>query len=126
MKTKKVVMVAIVEADDGPNPEQAKIYFDELRENFNNAMKALKENGRTSKGTIELLDIMSDSFLKLKLTSRQVDKLTRHFRQLRNHIREFERTIMRLCIEKARIPRKLFIDTFPGQETDLNWLDELN
>lgn len=115
----------IVEADDGPNPEQAKIYFDELRENFNNAMKALKENGRTSKGTIELLDIMSDSFLKLKLTSRQVDKLTRHFRQLRNHIREFERSIMRLCIEKARIPRKLFIDTFPGQETDLNWLDEL-
>ncbi|MBA2709949.1 MAG: RNA polymerase sigma factor RpoD [Tatlockia sp.] len=116
---------AIVEVDDGPNPEQAKIYFDELRENFNNAMKALKENGRTHKGTIELLDIMSDSFLKLKLTSRQVDKLTRHFRQLRNHIREFERSIMRLCIEKARIPRKLFIDTFPGQETDLKWLDDL-
>ena len=32
---------------------------------------------------------------------------------------------MRLCIEKARIPRKLFIDTFPGQETDLKWLDNL-
>lgn len=116
---------AIVEADDGPNPEQAKIYFDELRENFNNAMKALKEHGRTNKKTVELLDIMSDSFLKLKLTSRQVDKLTRHFRQLRNHIREFERSIMRLCIEKARIPRKLFIDTFPGQETDLKWMDNL-
>lgn len=68
---------------------------------------------------------MSDSFLKLKLTSRQVDKLTRHFRQLRNHIREFERSIMRLCIEKARIPRKLFIDTFPGQETDLSWLETI-
>lgn len=68
---------------------------------------------------------MSESFLKLKLTSRQVDKLTRHFRQLRNHIREFERSIMRLCIEKARIPRKLFIDTFPGQETDLGWLETI-
>ncbi|MBA2651400.1 MAG: RNA polymerase sigma factor RpoD [Tatlockia sp.] len=116
---------AIVEADDGPNPEQAKIYFDELRDNFTNAMKALKEHGRSNKKTIELLEIMSDSFLKLKLTSRQVDKLTRHFRQLRNHIRDFERAIMRLCIEKARIPRKLFIDTFPGQETDLKWLDDL-
>jgi RNA polymerase primary sigma factor len=68
---------------------------------------------------------MSDSFLKLKLTLRQVDRLTRHFRQLRNQIREFERSIMRLCIEKARIPRKLFIDTFPGQETDLKWLETL-
>ena len=115
----------IVEVDTGPNPEQAKLYFDELRENFNNAMTALKENGRTTKKTVELLELMSLSFLKLKLTSRQVDKLTRHFRQLRNHIREFERNIMRLCIDKARIPRKLFIDSFPGQETDIVWLDAL-
>lgn len=115
----------ISDVDDGPNPEQAKVYFDELREAFDKAMKALKEHGRTNKKTVELLDSMSESFLKLKLTSRQVDKLTRHFRQLRNHIREFERSIMRLCIEKARIPRKLFIDTFPGQETDLSWLETI-
>ena len=116
---------AIVEVDEGPNLEQAKEYFDELQASFDNAMVSLKKNGRTSKKTVELLTIMSDSFLKLKLTSRQVDKLTRHFRQLRNHIREFERNIMRLCIEKARIPRKLFIETFPGQETDQLWLETL-
>lgn len=116
---------AIAEVDEGPNLEQAQSYFDELQTNFNLAMESLKLHGRTSKKTVELLDTMSESFLKLKLTSRQVDKLTRHFRQLRNHIREFERNIMRLCIEKARIPRKLFIDTFPGQETDLQWLDTL-
>lgn len=116
---------AIAEVDEGPNLEQAQSYFDELQTNFDLAMESLKLHGRTSKKTVELLDTMSESFLKLKLTSRQVDKLTRHFRQLRNHIREFERNIMRLCIEKARIPRKLFIDTFPGQETDLQWLDTL-
>ena len=115
----------IVEVDDGPKLEQAKAYFDELQDSFDKAMTSLKEQGRTTKKTVELLAIMSESFLKLKLTSRQVDKLTKHFRQLRNHIREFERNIMRLCIEKARIPRKLFIDTFPGQETDLKWLETL-
>lgn len=115
----------IVEVDDGPNPEQAKIYFDELRENFDNAMDSLREHGRTSKTTEELIELMSESFLKLKLTSRQVDRLTKHFRQLRNHIREFERNIMRICIERAKIPRKLFIDSFPGKETDLQWLDTL-
>lgn len=114
---------ALAEVDDGPNPEQAKAYFEELRECFNVAMIALKEHGRNHAKTVKALDAMSESFLKLKLTSRQVDRLTRHFRQLRNHIREFERGIMRLCIEKARIPRKLFIDTFPGQETDLEWLN---
>ena len=116
---------SLSEVDEGPNPEQAKIYFDELRENFDNAIKALNTYGRTHNKTVKLLDVMSESFLKLKLTSRQVDRLTRHFRKLRNHIREFERSVMRLCIEKARIPRKLFIDTFPGQETDLNWLDQV-
>lgn len=115
----------LTEVDDGPSPEQAKIYFDELRENFTKAMHSLQNEGRNTKKTLELLEIMSESFLKLKLTARQVDRLTRHFRQLRNDIREFERNIMRICIEKAMIPRKLFIETFPGQETDLQWLDAL-
>lgn len=115
----------IAEVDDGPNPEQAKVYFDELRESYNNAIVALEKYGRSSKKTKELLEIMSESFLQLKLTSRQVDRLTRHFRTLRNHIREFERGIMRLCIEKVKVPRKLFITTFPGQETNLQWLENL-
>ena len=115
----------ISEVDDGPNPEQAKVYFDDLRACFDVAMSTLKEYGRTHAKTNKSLEAMSDSFLKLKLTSRQVDRLTRHFRQLRNHIREYERSIMRMCIEKARIPRKLFIDTFPGQETDAEWLNNI-
>lgn len=116
---------ALVEVDDGPNPEIAKTYFDELRAELDKALITLKEHGRSHKITLKSLELMSDCFLKLKLTSRQVDRLTRHYRNLRNHIREFEREIMRLCIEKARIPRKLFIDTFPGQETDLRWLETL-
>ena len=116
---------AIVEVDEGPCPEQAAIYFDELIQSFNNAMDSLHAEGRTSKQTIHFLDIMSESFLKLKLTSREVDKLTRHFRELRNDIRHFERHVMRLCIEKAHIPRKIFIETFPGHETELEWLTTL-
>jgi RNA polymerase primary sigma factor len=115
----------IVDVDMGPSIEQAQSYFDELRETFHNAMASLQEHGRANQKTTDLLELMSQSFLKLKLTSKQVDKLTRHFRQLRNHIRDFERNIMKFSIEKARIPRKLFIDTFPGHETDLSWLNTL-
>lgn len=114
-----------IEVDEGPNPEQAQVYFDELREAFTKALNSLQTHGRTDPRTIELLNIMSAAFLKLKLTSRQVDRLTRHFRQLRNHVREFERNIMRLCIEKTKIPRKLFIETFPGNETNQEWVDKL-
>ena len=116
---------SLVDADEGPNPEQAKTYFNELRINFNNAMQALRANGRTKGTTVALLSTMSESFLKLKLTSRQVDRLIRHFRELRNHIRAAERNIMRLCIERAKIPRKLFIATFLGNETNQLWLTNL-
>ncbi len=116
---------SISDVDDGPNPEIAKIYFDELRECHADVISAIEKHGRESKKTRELLDKMADSFLKLKLTSREVDKLTRYFRKLRNHVRDYERKIMRTCIERAKIPRKLFIESFPGHETNLSWLDNI-
>lgn len=117
--------VSLSEADEGPNPELAAGYFDDLREHYERAMLLIKQKGRTQEETKQCLSLMANSFLKLKLTSRAVDKLTDYFRQLRHHLREFERSIMKLAIEKAKIPRKLFIDTFPGHETNLNWLDDL-
>ena len=115
----------IVEVDEGPSIEQAQSYFDDLKTQYEQAMLLLKEKGRHAPATMKQLEIMSESFLKLKLTAREVDKLTNHFRQLRNHIREYERLVMKICIEKVGIPRKLFIDTFPGQETDLEWVNNL-
>ena len=115
----------IVEVDEGPTIEQAQSYFDDLSLQYEIVMPLLQERGRHDSQTLKQLDLMSESFLKLKLTPREVDKLTNHFRQLRNHVREYERMILRVCIEKAGIPRKIFIDTFPGQETDLDWLDDL-
>lgn len=113
------------DVDDGPNPEQAKIYFDDLREKYHVAAKALNEFGRSHIKTVEAFHEMGESFLKLKLTSRQVDILMDHFREMRLQIREYERLIMRLCIEKAKMPRKIFIETFPGHEANQEWLTQV-
>ncbi len=113
------------DVDDGPNPEQAKIYFDDLRERYHVAVKALNEFGRSHNKTVDAFHQMAESFLKLKLTSRQVDILMDHFREMRLQIREYERLIMRLCIEKARMPRKIFIETFPGHEANREWLAQV-
>ncbi len=115
----------IIEVDEGPNPEQAQLYFDELRANHRIVVDSIHTHGREHQHTLEVIEQMSESFLKLKLTSREVDRLTQYFRGLRNEVRDIERSIMRLCIERAKIPRKLFIETFPGQETSLGWLPAL-
>ncbi len=116
----------ISDVDDGPNPEVAKVYFEDLREHLKKVSESIAKHGRDSKKTLELIEEMTESFLKLKLTSREVDRLTKYFRTLRNYVRDYERKIMRICIERAKIPRKLFIDSFPGHETNLAWLDNIS
>ncbi len=37
-------------------------------------------------------------------------------------IRNHEREIMDICVNKAHMPRKEFITSFPDHETDLGWL----
>jgi len=108
--------------DDGPNPEIAAAYFSDLKQHFELASQALNQHGRNHPTTAAAFNLMAESFLKLKLTSRQVDTLMEHFRQMRLQIRDHERLIMRLCTEKARMPRKIFIDTFPGHEANQGWL----
>jgi RNA polymerase primary sigma factor len=42
-------------------------------------------------------------------------------RHLIDRIRQAERSIMYLCVKEGKMPRKEFIDSFPGNETNTNW-----
>ena len=117
--------VPIAAEDTGPNPEIAKDYFARLYDAHVLAVTHIKAYGKAHPETLTALQHMAELFLSIKLTSRTVDKLTDHFRQLRNHVRNYDREIMQLCVEKAQIPRKLFIETFPGNETHPAWLETL-
>lgn len=112
--------------DSGPNPEEAKIYFDELIIATAKAKSDQLEHGKQHKKTKESITEMAEIFLKLKLVSKQIDRLTRHVRSLLKHIRENERAIMRICVERVGIPKTLFIQCFSGHEVDLNWVENLS
>lgn len=114
----------VVETDEGPSLEIAQAYFEELQQAFDEAKACIAENPQTKK-TLQSLERLSEAFLKLKLTSRQIEKLTKNFRQVRNIVRDIERNIMRIAIEEAKIPRKIFLDSFRNNETDLEWLPNL-
>jgi len=53
---------------------------------------------------------------------RLIDQLTQQLRDTIERIRSHERQIMNLCVNEARMARREFIDTFPGNETNLSWL----
>lgn len=109
--------------DGGPDPELAKERFAELRELYQKYAAAAKRYGRQHKSTQKHIDNLAEAFKKLKLVPRQLDKLCKKMRALLEALRTHERAIMNLCVNKAKMPRKIFIDSFPKNEGDLKWLD---
>ncbi|BBB14882.1 RNA polymerase sigma factor RpoD [Candidatus Rickettsiella viridis] len=110
------------ELDGGPDPELAHARFAELQSLYQAFLTAQKKYGRHDKKSLKQALLVSDAFTKFKLIPRQLDKLTRKMRSLLEEIRTQERNIMRLCINGAKMPRQIFIDSFPKNETSEKWL----
>ena len=67
---------------------------------------------------------LAERFLEIKLNSRQIDVMTDALRGLTEEVRQCERELMELCIERARFPRKDFVRSYPGHEGDIGWIDQ--
>lgn len=111
------------EEETGPDPEQARIRFTELRELYDAAIAAEKKHGVTHKKTQEKREALSKAFMQIKLAARQFNKLSRRMRALLDEVRTQERYIMNLCVNRAKMPRRAFINAFLNHETNLEWFD---
>jgi RNA polymerase primary sigma factor len=112
-------------ADTGPDAEEAATRFEALRTLHKNHLKHLQKHGVKDKRTQETLDEISRVFLELKLVPAVFNTLVASLRKTIERTRLQERTIMSLCVDQAGMPRKLFITSFPDNETNLQWLDQL-
>ncbi|MCL6415422.1 RNA polymerase sigma factor RpoD [Aestuariirhabdus sp. Z084] len=113
------------ETDNGPDPEETRQRFDELRSLLKKADAATSKHGRDSKQGEKALQQLAERFMPIKLTPRFFDDLVFNVRSALDTIRRNERNIMQLCVRSARLPRKNFLAEFPGNETNLDWIDEL-
>lgn len=59
-----------------------------------------------------------------RFSPKQVEGLCDQVRDLVETVRGHERKILDFCVEKSGMPRPYFIKSFPGNETNLAWLDE--
>ena len=113
------------EGDSGPDPVEAAKRFKELRKQWQKTEKALAEKGRQSKVTLKELDKLGEVFKFFKLTPRVFDPLLNMARDVLQEVRTQEREIMTICVRHCSVPRKAFIDSFVGNETNEAWLDDL-
>jgi RNA polymerase primary sigma factor len=110
------------EVDTGPDPVEAKKRFTAIRRQNNKTEKVIAAKGRDSKEALKEMDKLGELFKFLKLTPRVFDPLTASARKSLGAVRAQEREIMRLAVRVCRMPRKDFISTFQGSESDQKWL----
>ena len=109
--------------ESGPDPEEAARRFEELRLLHQQSIASLESQGIDDEQSRDLRRKMADSFLTFKLAPKVMERLVNNLRQTVDSIRSQEKIIMQLCVNKAQMPRKRFITSFPQHETDADWLD---
>ncbi|WP_341501916.1 RNA polymerase sigma factor RpoD [Gallaecimonas sp. GXIMD4217] len=109
--------------DTGPDPEMAKEKFGALRSQYDKAQKVIKKHGRASDEARTEVLALAEIFKEFRLVPKQFDRLVANMREMMDRVRTQERLLMKLTVEECKMPRKVFIKTFAGNESNMGWLD---
>ncbi|OGS75530.1 MAG: RNA polymerase sigma factor RpoD [Gallionellales bacterium GWA2_55_18] len=86
--------------------------------------KAYEKHGYRSKQYDKYQSGISEELMNFRFSAKQVDALCDTMRGLVEEVRRSERGIQELCVAKSKMPRPHFIKTFPGNEDDLQWVEQ--
>ena len=110
------------EVDLGPDPQEAADRFNKMRRTYQRLVDATDKHGWGTPPTDKARQNLVGQFMQLKLTPKLIDRLTSSLRGIIERVRTNERAVMRMCVREAKMPRKRFIDLFPGNESRVRWL----
>jgi RNA polymerase primary sigma factor len=79
--------------------------------------------GYASKAYVTAQEAISAELLGIRFTAKVVEKLCDTLRGQMEEVRSIERAVLDLCVNRCGMPRAHFIKVFPGNETDLDWVD---
>ncbi|MBQ60891.1 MAG: RNA polymerase sigma factor RpoD [Gammaproteobacteria bacterium] len=113
------------EESKGPDLELTRSRFKDIRKTHLAAQKAISKYGRDSEKTAKALDELGGAFGLLKLVPAQMDPIMDIVKSDTQKIRDQEKLIRDLCVDKSKMPRDKFIEAYTGNETNVDWIDEL-
>ena len=87
--------------------------------------KLIARHGRRDNRTRKALNQLGEAFGLLKLVPAQMDAILELFKSDIKLIRDQEKLIRDLCINKAKMPKEDFINSFTSNETNVEWIDQL-
>ena len=112
------------ESVGGPDPEEARARFEQIREQNELVREALAKHGRGSAEARAEMERLAELFSPIKLVPKHFERLVGQVRISVEQVRTQEKAVMQLFVKKAKVPRKSFIKAFPGNESRQDWVDE--
>ena len=108
------------EQPTGPDPIEVKKRFNALKRQFNKVEKACLKS-RTTKKALKEQEKLGEIFKFIKLSPTQFEVIARPARDSLGIIRDCEKEVYRIFVKLARMPRRDFIQSYPGNEADPSW-----
>lgn len=110
------------EENRGPDPELAAERFKILKKQHKKVERSIKKHGRGVPVVEKNLAALGEAFKFFKFVPKKYDRMVVIPRDVHKEIRRLERHIMNTCVRRAKMPRKIFMQKFPGKEADLKWV----
>jgi RNA polymerase primary sigma factor len=97
--------------------------FATIRRHFARMLVVLTKDGHKAPKYLELQKKVQAELMQIRFSARQVERLCDSVRSEVDSIRQIERKIQDLVVNKGGMPRPDFIKNFPQNETSLRWID---
>ncbi len=110
---------------------EALVHFDRAKILHDQFIKLKKRSDKKpadkvlGKQTYDVLQEMLGEIVAIPFSTKQLEALVQRFKNAVERVRKYERTIRDHAL-KAKMPRKLFLESFPPAETNDRWLDQLS
>ncbi|MAM56998.1 MAG: RNA polymerase sigma factor RpoD [Salinicola sp.] len=111
-------------SEGGPDPEEARVRFEQIREQNESAKAAIEKHGRGSEEANAEQARLAELFSPIKLSPKHFERLVGQVRISVDQIRGQEKAIMQVFVKQGKVPRKTFISSFLGNEASAGWFDE--
>src|SRR5450830_819204 len=97
--------------------------FAVISQQFDKMRRAFEKEGYNSKPYAKAQEAISQELLGIRFTAKVVEKLCDTLRGQVDEVRHIEKQILDVAVNRCGMPRAHFIKVFPGNETNLDWVD---
>ena len=96
-----------------------------IAEQFDKMRRAFEKEGYKSKPYVKAQEAIQAELMGIRFTARNVERLCDTLRGQVDEVRKLERAILNIVVDKCGMPRADFVARFPGNETNLDWIETI-